>query len=85
MYGKHINELFLSYMKRRCYFLDNLPAYKYNTGERKKIPSIEAKKMANNTYQLGFTLMSGFLKEVEHFFNPDLQAGWSRNLHLQVL
>ena len=72
-------------MKRCCYFLENLPDYKYNTGESQKIPSIEGKKVANNTYQLGFTLMSGFLKEVEHFFNSDLQADWSRNLHLQVL
>ena len=72
-------------MKCRCYFLDNLPAYKHNIGESQKIPSIEAKKVANDTYQLGFTLMSGFLKEVKHFFTPDLQADWSRNVHLQVL
>ena len=85
MYGKNINELFLSYMKRCCYFLDNLPDYKYNTGGSQKIPNIEGKKVANNAYQLGFTLMSGFLKEVERFCNPDFQADWSKNLHLQVL
>ena len=72
-------------MKRRCYFLDNLPAYNYNTGGTELITNSKGKKVANNTHQLGSTLMKSFLKEVEEFCDPALQADWSKNPHRQVM
>ena len=72
-------------MKRRCYFLDNLPAYNYNTGGTELITNSKGKKVANNTHQLGSTLMKSFLKEVEEFCDPALQADWSKKPHRQVI
>lgn len=76
--------LLCSYMKRRCHFLDNLPAYNYNTGGTEMITNSKGKKVANNTHQLGSTLMRSFLKEVEEFCDPDGQADWSKKPHQQV-
>lgn len=72
-------------MKRRCSFLDNLPAYNYNSGGTELIVHFKGKNVGNNTHQLGSTLMKSFLKEVEEFCDPALQADWSKNPHRQVM
>ena len=71
-------------MMRRCHFLDNLPAYNYNTGGTEMITTAKGKKIPNNTHQLGSTLMKSFLKEVSEFCDPDGQADWSKKPHEQV-
>lgn len=59
------------YMKRRCHFLDNLPAYNYNQG--------------GNTLKLGSTLMNAMLKEVPQFCDPSTKEDWSLQAHQQVI
>ena len=71
-------------MMRRCHFLDNLPAYNYNTGGTEMITTAKGKKLPNNTRQLGSTLMKSFLKEVAEFCDPDGQTDWSKKPHEQV-
>lgn len=72
-------------MKRRCYFLDNLPAYNYNTGVGELVTNAKGKQVHHNTQHLGSTLMRAFLREVEEFCHPTAQANWSRNPHQQVI
>ena len=57
-------------MKRRCQFLDNLPAYNYNQG--------------GATSKLGSTLMKAMLKEVPQFCDPSTKEDWSLQAHQQV-
>ena len=71
-------------MKRRCHFLDTLPAYNYNTGGSEHVVNTKGKKVANDTRHLGSTLMGAFLKEVREFCDPDCQADWSKKPHQQV-
>ena len=75
---------FYRYMKRRCYFLDNLPAYMYNTGSAEMVVDEKGKSMRNNTKKLGSTLMKAFLREVDEFCDPSTQADWSKKPHQQV-
>ena len=74
----------LRYMKRRCHFLDTLPAYNYNTGSSEHVINSKGQKVTNNTRHLGSTLMDAFLREVEEFCDPDSQADWSKKPHQQV-
>ena len=71
-------------MKRRCYFLDNLPAYNFNAGSAEMTFDAKGKRIMNNTRQLGSTLMKAFLKEVGEFCDPSSQADWSKKPHQQV-
>ena len=63
------------YMRRRCWFLDNLPAYNYNTGVGIKRESGEI----TDTKHLGSTLIAAMIKEAEQFCHPSSEA--SRDYH----
>ena len=72
-------------MKRRCAFLDQLPAFNYNTGvgEYFNDPAT-GKRVASDTRELGSTLMSTMLQEVMDFCNPEIKENWSLKAHQQV-
>ena len=72
-------------MKRRCGFLDCLPAYNFNTGAGEYITDKQGKKMITDTRQLGSTLMTTMLREVEDFCDPTIKESWSLKPHQQVL
>ena len=80
-------------MNRRCVFLDNLPAFNYNTGrgeylkdqEGKYITDMWGKQVCSDTKQLGSTLMETMLREVEDFYDPAIKNNWSLKPHQQVL
>ena len=82
------------YMKRRCQFLENFPAFIYNTGvgeytdsrhgRRMSTPTIEGERLATNTRMLGSTLMNAMLKEVSDFCDPEIKENWSAKAHQQV-
>ena len=55
-------------MKRRCWFLDNLPAYNYNTGAGIKMKNGDI----TDTKHLGSTLVAAMMKEAEQFCRPCL-------------
>lgn len=71
-------------MKRRCMFLDRLPGFNYNTGSGEYIVDEHGKRMANDTRQLGSTLMKTMLNEVKDFCDPDIKDNWSSKPHQQV-
>ena len=81
-------------MKRRCQFLDTLPAFNYNTGfgeytddeQGKRISKVTkiGKKHLTITRKLGSTLMNAMLKEVGDFCDPDIKENWSVKPHQQV-
>lgn len=71
-------------MERRCSFLDNLPAFNYNAGRGECFTDEHGKKMYTDTKQLGSTLMTTMLKEVEDFCDPAIKENWSLKPHQQV-
>ena len=71
-------------MKRRCCFLDNLPAFNYNTGKGKHITDDQGKRVHSDTRQLGSTLMTTMLREVEDFCDPTIKESWWLKPHQQV-
>lgn len=71
-------------MKRRCAFLDTLPAFNYNTGIGEPIVDESGQTVRTDTRQLGSTLMSTMLDEVNNFCHPSIQANWSNKPHQQV-
>ena len=72
------------YMKRRCNFLDNLPAFNYNTGSG-EYKEDEQGKGVTDIKQLGSTLMRTMLKEVSDFCDPTINYdNWSKKPHQQV-
>ena len=72
------------YMKRRCQFLDRLPAFNYNTGSGEYSRDEQGERIVTNTEQLGSTLMNAMLKEVSDFCGPDIKKNWSEKPHQQV-
>lgn len=70
-------------MERRCRFLDNMPAYNYNTGGGEYVKTGEA-KITTDTKQLGSTLMETMLKEVADFCDPKIKESWTQKGHQQV-
>ena len=72
------------YMKRRCAFLDQLPAFNYNSGYGEYYKDASGKKMASDTRELGSTLMSTMLQEVVDFCDPEIKENWSLKAHQQV-
>ena len=78
-----LNELH-RYMNRRCRFLDNLPAFNYNTGVGEYITDEQRKRVRTDTKQLGSTLMKTMLREVEDFCDPAIKENWSLKPHQQV-
>ena len=69
-------------MKCRCDFLDNLPAFNKNTGKGECITDEQEKQVYTDTRQLGSTLMTAMLKEVEDFC--DITKDWPLKPHQQV-
>ena len=72
-------------MNRRCGFLDELPAFNYNTGVGEYITDQRGKRVRTDTKQLGSTLITTMLREVEDFCNPAIKENWSLEPHQQVL
>ena len=71
-------------MKRRCDFLDQLPAFNYNTGVGEYLVDEFGNKMQTNTKSLGSTLMHTMLREVSDFCDPSIKENWSLKAHQQV-
>ena len=71
-------------MVRRCYFLDNLPAFNYNAGVGELIKGEDGRLTPTNTEHLGSTLMSTMLEEVGNFCDPAIKMNWTRKSHQQV-
>ena len=71
-------------MKRRCSFLDNLPAFNFNTGVGKVIVGEDGKRIRTDTRHLGSTLMSTMLKEVGNLCDPAIKKNWTETSHQQV-
>ena len=69
-------------MKRRCEFLDSLPAFNYNIGVGEPIPGEARRK--TDTRQLGSTLMKIMIEEVNNFVDPGIKRNWSEKPHQQV-
>ena len=63
-------------MKRRCEFLDNFPGYNYNQGRGPD---------GADTRELGSTLLTAMLKEVNEFCDQSSKEDWSRHAHQQVM
>ena len=72
------------YMNRRCRFLDNMPAFNYNTGVGEYITDEKGKWVRTDTSHLGSTLMTTMLREVEDFCDPAIKENWSLKPHQQV-
>ena len=53
-------------MKRRCWFLDNLPAYNYNTGAGIRMEGGDV----TDTKTLGSTLITAMIREARQFCHP---------------
>ena len=64
-------------------FLDNLPAFNYNSGVGEYFV-VNGKKEKTDTRQLGSTLMQTMLKEVIDFCDPTIKENWSQKAHQQV-
>jgi len=71
-------------MKCRCSFLDNLPAFNNNTGEGEYFITEQGKRVPTDTRQLGSTLMTTMLREVEYFCDPGIKKNWFLKPHQQV-
>ena len=72
------------YMKRRCAFLDAIPAFNFNTGAGEYYDDPETRqKEVSNTRQLGSTLMETMLKEAEDFCSL-VKQNWLNEPHQQV-
>ena len=72
-------------MKRRCAFLDNLPAFNYNAGAGEiLVDETSGKEVKTDTHQLGSTLMQIMLEEVGNFCDPALKRNWGDKPYQQV-
>ena len=72
------------YMNRRCSFLDTLSAFNLNMGRGEYIADEERRWVRTDTRQLGSTLMTTMIKEVEDFCDPLIKENWSLKPHQQV-
>jgi len=70
-------------MERRCRFLDNMPAFKYNPGVGEYVQTGETRYRTDTT-KLGSTLMETMLREVADFCNPKIKESWTQKGHQQV-
>ena len=71
-------------MKRRCYFLDNLAAFNYNTGVGEVVfDETSGKKLKTDTSKLGSTLMRTMLEEVGHFCDQD-RKDWAEKPQVEL-
>ena len=71
-------------MHRRCSFLDTLSAFNLNMGKGEYITDEEGRWVRTDTRQLGSTLMTTMINEVEDFCDPDIKENWSLKPHQQV-
>ena len=71
-------------MKRRCTFLDNLPAFNYNTGVGEIMEGEDGMQIYTDTHHLGSTFMSTMLNEVRNFCDPAIMKNWAEKPHQQV-
>ena len=71
-------------MKRRCEFLEKLPAFYLNEGGGEYVTNEQGKKILTDTQKLGSTLMRTMLKEVSDFCDPAIKKNWSTKPHQQV-
>ena len=71
-------------MKRRCEFLDNCPAFNYNSGASEYVVTEKGERQRNDTTQLGSTLMHAMLNEVSDFCDPIIRENWALKPHHQV-
>ena len=69
-------------MKRRCKFLDELPAYNYNPGRGDVMSKIGLTHY--DTTNLGSILMKAMLEEVENFCDPLIAQKWADFHYQQV-
>ena len=72
------------YMNRRCVFLDSLFAFNFNMGQGEYVTDNQGRKMHTDTRNLGSTLMTTMLKEVEEFCDLATKEKWSDKPHQQV-
>ena len=63
-------------MKRRCSFLDTLPAFNYNTGHANYTRTKDGYTL-HDTHQLGSTLMNAMIDEVKEFCDYRSKQGFS--------
>ena len=61
-------------MNRRCSFLETLPAFNYNKGVGEYIINEQGKRVRTDTKELGSTLMTTMLREVEDFCHPAIRS-----------
>lgn len=71
-------------MKRRCAFLDTLPAFNYNNGRGEYYRDKTGEKSHTDTRKLGSTLMETMLSEVAAFCDPCSFAQEDTRPHHQV-
>ena len=83
--NKIMQELFVKYMKRRCKVLENLPGFNFNQGEGFAVDKKTGKQKRCDTKQLGSTLLSTMLREVNSFCHPDIQEDWKLHSHQQLV
>ena len=73
------------YMINRCKFLDELPAYNYNTGGAETFEDESGDLVATNTQKLGSTMIRRRLSEVNEFSNYSRLKDWNSFSHNQVI
>ena len=73
------------YMYRRCSFLDNLSALNLNMGVGEFLYDEQGRRLCTNTKQLGSTLITTMISEVEDFCDPTIKENWSLKPHQQVV
>ena len=76
----NVHNIHYRYMKRRCAFLDKMPAFVYNIGRGEPLPD----GTTSDTTKLGSTLMSTMLQEVKNLCKHDVKYRWSQKAHQQV-
>ena len=82
----HLYLLTCRYMKRRCDFLDCLPAFNYNLGTGEYIQRKSGRKpKLTDTSHLGSTLLSTMISEVCDLCDPNIRENWTHKAHQQVI
>ena len=72
-------------MKRRCAFLDTLPAFNYNIGKGETIKDdISGEEVTTDTRKLGSTLMRTMIEEASNFCDQNMKRNWTGKSYQQV-
>jgi hypothetical protein len=73
-------------MKRRCDVLENAPGFNYNLGGGEYVSDKRTgERKMTDTKELGSTLLTAMLKEVNSFCHPDIQEDWKHHAHQQLV